>query len=139
MMELIVVILICGIVAISYWMRVADKESFETDGFAGVVYHNLQYTRILSMSLNERYRIVFGPSSYQILNGSNVPVANPETGSTNTNYPTGVSVTNTTVIFDSLGKPYNTGGALSSPLTLTISSGSSTSTVTITPETGFLQ
>ena len=141
LVELVAVILIAGILGTILVVKLVDRQPFQAEGYAGVVYHNLQYTRILAVSLNDRYRIVFSASSYQILDSAGTPIVNPETGSVTTSYPTGVTVTpNTTVIFDSLGKPYNASSvALSSLLTLTVTAGTSTDTVTVTPETGFIE
>ena len=141
LVELVAVILIASIMTTVFLVKLVDREPFQSEGYAGVVYHNLQYTRVLSVSLSERYRIVFSPSSYQIQNSAGAPISNPETGALTTSYPTGVTVTpTTTVIFDSLGKPHDgSSDALSSLLTLTVTSGTSTDTVTVTPETGLIE
>lgn len=141
LLELLILLVIIGFVMALVNFSIPSKTSFQSDTFLGVFAQDLRLTQVLSMSQNQRYRIVIGASSYQILNQNGVAISHPETGAASIVYPTGLTLTPaTTVIFDSLGQPYDgSSAALTSTLTFTISSGGNSKTVSITPQTGFIQ
>lgn len=141
LIELIVLISIMSILLAIGLVKMPSVDLFKTHTFSNVLLSDLRLTQALSMSQNERYRLVIGASSYQIQDQNGVAISHPETSTSSIGYPTGVSITPTmTLMFDSLGKPYDsTGTALSTALTLTVSSTGSSHVVTVSPQTGFVQ
>ena len=140
LMEMVIVMVIIGIIAVVATSQMPNQQIFQADGFREVLVQDLRLTQALSMSQNQRYRIVVGASSYQIQNQSGSPVTNPETGGDSTVYPTGLTVTpTTTVAFDGMGRPYDGGGAaLGGLLTFTVTAGSYTHSASVTAQAGFL-
>ncbi len=139
--ELTIVIIIVSVMTIMAATRMPSVTLFQNAGFANTLIYDLNLTKVLSMSQNQRYRLVLGTSSYQIQNQAGVAITHPESTSTVVNYPTGVTVTPaTTIIFDSLGQPYNAAdSALTSTLSLMVSSTGTSQVINITPQTGFVQ
>lgn len=140
-----IVVIVVSIIAVYAVFGLPSKAAINADTFPGIFLHDLRLTEALSMSQNQRYRLVVGASSYQIQNQSGVAIVHPQTGTTSVTYPANLTISpnsgnSATVIFDSLGKPYDgSGAALSSSLTFTVSSGGINKTVSVTPQTGFLQ
>ncbi len=142
LIELIMLITILLILSVTAWVRMPSVNFFQSYRFSNVLLYDLNLTKVLSMSLNQRYRLVIGSSSYQIQDQNGVAIIHPETNSSFVNYPTGVTITpTTTIIFDSLGQPYNAAGttALTTTLTLTVSASGVSQTINVTPQTGFIQ
>jgi type II secretory pathway pseudopilin PulG len=140
-LQSLLVIVVLALIAMTASLLLPSSQPFQSEGFAGILMHDIQLTRVISMSQNQRYRIVVGASSYQIQNQSSTPINNPETGATSTLFPSGVTVTPaTTIIFDGLGRPYDGASiALSSTVTFTVTSGSSSTQVNVIPQTGFVE
>jgi prepilin-type N-terminal cleavage/methylation domain-containing protein len=145
LMEMMITIVIMLILTIIIRPRMPSVDFYKAYSFSQAILYDINLTKVFSMSQNQRYRLVIGSSSYQIQDQNGTPISPPETLNTVMQYPTGVTVTpaNTTIIFDSLGQPYdgNTIGnpALTTPLTLTVSSSGINKTISITPQTGFIQ
>ena len=140
LIELIVVIVVLSIVAASVSLFMPARTVYQSDGFADVFLQDLRFTQLLSMSQNQRYKLIVNAGSYQIQNQSSVVFNNPETGAATNVYPAGVTITPTgTYNFDSIGVPYNNGVALAAVLNFSVTAGTTTTTVSITPGTGFIQ
>ncbi|KTC64609.1 Tfp pilus assembly protein FimT (plasmid) [Legionella adelaidensis] len=147
LLELIVLMGIIAIVACVALLRVPQKEAFLADGFSDVLAQEIRFAQIMAIGLNQSYSIDVGNSALTIKNQAGTAVSNPETGSTLFSYPSGVSVSVAspysiplTIIFDPLGKPYNSSGlALTTAPIFTVTSGANTNTVTVYPETGFIE
>ncbi|AHE68389.1 pilus assembly FimT family protein [Legionella oakridgensis] len=143
LIELVIIIAVLGImsIAVSMCQPSGVQQAFQAEGFARVFLQDLQLTKVLAMSQNQRYRLVVGTNSYQIQNQNGTPVTHPGTGGSSVPYPAGVSIAPlTTVMFDSLGQPYNNAGVpLGSTLSFTITSGSEASSVSVVPQTGLIQ
>lgn len=145
LIELVMVTILLAIVATYAAMRFPSQASMQASGFASTFLQDLQLTAALSISGNQRYRMVISSSSYQIQDASLTPIILPGTqpgvGSTTNTAPAGVTITGLSgIIFDSLGTPYDLNNvALSAPATFTISSGTSSRTITVTPQTGYVK
>lgn len=140
LIEVTIILLIAGILATIAIFSMPKKETVSAESFADVLAQDLRYTQILAMSLNQRHRIEVGNNSLIIKDQDNNGVIHPESNSTTYSYPYDVTVSPVTIVFDALGKPYSaTGATLTSIQTLTITSGSSTSTVKVYPETGLIE
>ena len=140
-LEVVTVILIVSILSVMSMVSLPSMGIFQTVGFKSQLFEDLQWTQVLSMSQNQRYKMVIGSNSYQIQDQNNTPVTHPALNTTTITYPTGVTVSpSTTVIFDAVGVPYSaTNVPLDTPLILTVSSTDNEQTVTITPQTGLTQ
>jgi MSHA pilin protein MshC len=116
------------------------QNAYSADGFANVLLQDLNYTKVLSMSGNQRYKLVISGSSYQIQNEVGTPQLNYETGGTTVPFTDGVTVTPTgTIDFDSLGRPYQSGSPIGSAVVFTVSASGESTTVSVTPQTGLVQ
>ncbi|MDP3704839.1 MAG: hypothetical protein Q8R24_02880 [Legionellaceae bacterium] len=142
LIELVMLITVLLILSVTAWVRMPSVNFFQSYSFSNILLYDLNLTKTLSMSLNQRYRLIIGSSSYQIQDQNGVALLNPETNSSVVSYPTGVTITpTTTIVFDSLGQPYNAVGttALTTTLTLTVSASGTTQTISVSPQTGFIQ
>jgi len=141
LIELLILVSIMSILLAVGLVNMPSVDLFKTHTFSSVLLSDLRLTQALSMSQNERYRLVIGATSYQIQDQNGVAFTHPETNASAIIYPTGVSISpTTTLVFDSLGKPYDgTGSALSTVLNLTVSSTDASQVVSVSPQTGFIQ
>lgn len=140
--ELIILVTIMLILSVTAWVRMPSVSFFQSYSFSNILLYDLNLTKVLSMSLNQRYRLVIGSNSYQIQDQNGVAIIHPGTNSSLVSYPTGVTITpTTTIIFDSLGQPYNAAGtaALTTALTFTISTSGVNQMINVSPQTGFIQ
>lgn len=142
LIEMVILLIIMGILGSIVGVRMSSLNSFRSEAFGGVLKSDLKLTKVLSMARNARYRLVIGSSSYQIQDQNGNVFLNPQTNTTTVPFPATVTVSPaTTVVFDSQGQPYDSTGttALSTALTITVTSASLSQTVTISPQTGFIQ
>lgn len=170
LLQIIIAMVIIGILSATLLIRLPSYDTFNVQGFASQFLEDLRLTSVLSLSENQRYRLVVGPTAaiagivgavpaltYQIQDETGTPFANPETGSTSpTAFAAGVSsvaitssalspaLTTTAVIFDGLGQPYYIASGVITPfssgtLTFTLTAGTATATVSVTPQTGYMQ
>lgn len=141
LLELTLIIVMTSILGVIAAISMPPVAFYRTQSFAGVFLNDLNLTKSLSISENQRYRIVIGTSSYQIQDQNGVVIDHPETGLSATTYANGVTVTPTqTLIFDALGQPYDgSGTALSTTLTFTVADQGINYTVSVSPQTGFVQ
>jgi prepilin-type N-terminal cleavage/methylation domain-containing protein len=141
LIELIVIISIISILGVALMIRTPSTTPFELSGTHDTFIQDIRLAQILSMSLNARYRIVTQSNSYQILDANLTPYFNAAANASTVNFPEGITLTPaTTIIFDALGSPYNaTNTPLTNSLTFTLTGGTDTRTITLTPETGFVQ
>jgi Tfp pilus assembly protein FimT len=141
--ELVVILLVIGIVAVFVAPNLSST-GITLPAAATRLAETIRFTQNLSMSRGQRYRINFTGSSYQITDMSGVAIIQPMTNSTAATTITPITLsgfnpplTNGYVAFDSRGVPYvSATAALASTATITMTSGSDTATVVISPETG---
>ena len=140
LMSLVVVMLIMGVLSVVVMAKMPPSSTFEARGFTEVLIQDLRQTQVLAMSRNQRYSLILGASAYEIKDQNNTAVINTQTGSASTPYARDFTITPMiTIVFDSLGRPYD---ASNSPLptkTLTVSNGSTSQSVSIIAETGFIE
>lgn len=147
LVELLFVILIVGIISIMVapgW-QVAPGLGLEFE--ARRVLDDIRFTQAMSITSGQRYRWVqLSSSSYAVYNEAGTPLVLPA-GSTAAVLTSSVTFSglsnlpNNLIAFDSLGTPYITSGypgtVLSSTASITLSNGSTSRTIQITPQTGF--
>jgi Tfp pilus assembly protein FimT len=143
MFELIVVLVLLGIVA-TFVAPNLSTTGITLPAAGTKLAEAIRYTQSLAMSRGQRYQINFTASSYQITDAAGTPITQPMTNST---AATSVSpivlsgynppLTNSYVAFDSRGVPYiSATTALAAVASITLTSGTDTSAVLISPETG---
>jgi type II secretory pathway pseudopilin PulG len=110
--ELILIITIIGILAVSVNVRSTDQ-SINLVAQRAQVVQDIRYTQSLAMSHGQNYRIIFGSNSYQITDNIGNIIPNPTSGLQNqplsqgfvfANWPA-TSLTNRTLVFNSTGNP----------------------------------
>jgi prepilin-type N-terminal cleavage/methylation domain-containing protein len=145
LIELVIVLVILGILstgAYVQWNAAKTNLGAEADKLAQAI----RYTQSLSMTKNQRYRLVETSSTtYQITNSSGTPIIQPSGNTTVTLY-SGISfgtfsnLPNNLIVFDSKGIPYTDtgtpGAALSATATMTLTASGTTKSITIAPQTG---
>ena len=142
LIELVVLLVILSILSTIVGVRLSSLHSFNSYSFATILQSDLNLTRALSIAKNQRYRLVIGGTSYQIQDQNGAIFLNPETNTNTVTYPSGTTVSpSTTIVFDSLGQPYNAAGTtpLSDPLNITITSTQLSQVMSVTPQTGLIQ
>lgn len=134
LIELIIMITLLGILSVGVMIMMPSQQRLEADGFASVFLQDLRLTQVLSMSENNSYQLVVGANSYQIFLADGVtPFNHPQTSTSPIVYPSGVTVTPAnTVIFDAMGSP-------ASPASFSVAGGGSSTTITVTAQTGLIQ
>jgi prepilin-type N-terminal cleavage/methylation domain-containing protein len=144
--EMVIVIVLTAILATAILVR-WSYFSTSLDTQTALLINNIRYTQNLSMSKNERYRLVIDTvnNSYSIKNNVGTTVELPN-GSYITSFPYGISfgsltnITNNTIIFDAKGVPYTGSGAgtiIAATATIVLQNNSGdTRTIQISPATG---
>ena len=130
LVELIMVVVLISILAVSVVPKLMDTSAISLQGGAAMVVADIRYTQELAMSTHENKKIRFTESSdtYTLRNIDDSVFRTVELPSRVTvKLPTGT----TTYTFNSLGEPLEGGGT-----TLTIEAGSSTKTITVDRYTG---
>jgi prepilin-type N-terminal cleavage/methylation domain-containing protein len=145
LLEVVMVLAIVGILAVFALPRLsATTNPITLSAVSAKVAASVRYAQNLSMSQGQRYRVVFTANTVQITDSGGAPIVQPLTAST-----AAVSVapatlsgynpplTSNYVAFDTKGVPYiNATTALTGTATITVTSGSDSTTVAIAPETG---
>jgi prepilin-type N-terminal cleavage/methylation domain-containing protein len=126
--ELLMVIVLLGILAVSVVPKFVDTSGFSLEGAASMVVADLRYTQELAMSSHDAKKVEFtqNSSTYTLKNSDESVVKTVE-------LPSGVSVSSSdiTFSFNSLGEPTTGGGS-----SVTLSAGSQTKTVAVESYTG---
>ena len=139
-LELVAVLLVIGVLAAMALPRVVTQ-SINLSAIAAKLASDIRYTQSLSMSQGQRYRINFlSTTTYQITDiiGVGTPIAHPITGTAVISVAP-ATLSGTDITFDSQGVPYNAAVALAANVVITLTAGSDTRTLTISPATGRVQ
>jgi prepilin-type N-terminal cleavage/methylation domain-containing protein len=151
LVELVLVLVLASILAISLWPRAPSTESMTLNGRAEQLASDIRYVQSLSMTTGARHCLTLMPLSGPPYNGYQLTTA-ASTCATTVQHPAGLNqpvpicasgncitvsgMTNDYVLFDGLGAPYSDAAtALAANAVITISDGGS-KTVTISPATG---
>jgi len=145
LIELVIVIIVLGILSkgvYMQWTAGTINLGAQADQLAG----DIRYTQSLSMSKNQRYRLVkISSTSYQITNSAGTAIIYPNGQNTITlkngiTFGSFTNLPNSLIAFDSNGIPYSDttspGTALSSTASMTLTASSETKTISIAPTTG---
>lgn len=147
MVELIIALVIISIIAAAIYFK-WSKSSFDLRSQAELLANDLRYTQNLSMTKNQRFRLVrISATQYQFQDGNSTPFNIPgRTSGGIVTLQNGVTlgaptITLNAIIFDTKGVPYgNTSGGtifkLTSTVSFPLSLASESVSVTVAPETG---
>jgi MSHA pilin protein MshC len=118
--ELVMVVVLIGILAVSVVPKFVDTSAFSLVGGAAMAAADIRYTQELAMGTHSSKTIVFTTNNtYYTVNSQTV------------NLPSRVSISSgATFTFNSLGEPTTGGG------TVTLSAGAETKTITVESYTG---
>ncbi len=145
--ELVVVILLVGILAVFAAPRWIGTQVLTLPATTAQLAANIRYTQSLAMSQGQRYRINLTATTYQITDMVGGSVLQPVVGGTAPVTIAGVTLTgfnppltNNYVAFDTKGVPYISATAvLAGAATITLTAGAETGSIVIAPETGRVQ
>jgi len=135
----LVIIAILSTTAISRW----SAGSFNLPAQGEQLAADIRYTQTLSMTRGQRYRINFSVDRYWLSNrDGSITVIHPASNLAETLLPSNItlSTSNNILIFDGNGTPYSDSALPGTPLatnaTITLTTGSESRTIQISPETG---
>ncbi len=141
--ELVLVLILLGIISV-FVAPTLLSGSVTLPAVATQLAEAVRLTQSLSMSKGQRYRINFTANSYQITDMAGAAIVQPMTNSTAAAVVSPVVMSgynppliNGYVAFDSRGVPYVSATAtLAANATITLTSGTNTTTLTIVSQTG---
>jgi prepilin-type N-terminal cleavage/methylation domain-containing protein len=139
LVEMIVVLVIMGILAatvVAEWPGMSLNVRGQTDA----VVQDIQYTQSLAMARatsGQRCQITFAASSYTIKDNAGNTAKSVSLGS-GLSF-TGNNFTGGYLAFDNLGQPYNGTSLMTSTVTIGITGGGSTNTISVQNSTGAVQ
>jgi prepilin-type N-terminal cleavage/methylation domain-containing protein len=125
LIELITVLILISVIAAYATMRTPSSATYNLTSVAEQLRRDIRLTQTLATSLNTTYTITLLADSYSIS-------PTPPTGAVAVTMPSGVTLTPTTLSFNSMGAP---SGAASITVTAT---GAPSITITVAAETGFI-
>ena len=142
LVEIVVIIVVMSLMVLAV-VRYPDKK-IALDTQVQMLIGDLRYAQFLAMTKNSEMRITFSTTQYSLSDATNTPVLWPSTNSANIVIDSSFLLTtdnavlpNHYIIFDSQGVPYvSSTQALSNNAVISLVYGSTTQTVTVTPETG---
>jgi prepilin-type N-terminal cleavage/methylation domain-containing protein len=153
-LELVVVLLLMSILAATLIGRSVTSSDLDLNSATDKIRNQLRYAQAQAMKRANTTDPYWGIKSlggqYWLFQGDNPDLAAKEVRVPGGDYPgagnrineadLGVTVSDFTVFFDRIGKPYspNATAALANTLTITVAAGESR-TITITPETGLIR
>ena len=129
LVELIIVILIIGILAVAFGSRFVGKSAYADRRAVDEVVEALRYAQHLAMSRGGGIRVVTTSTTYTVEQTDSTAIRNPNgSGDYSVTLPSGVNISATSITYNSLGQPTPTTDS-------TINVGSFT--ITIEGETGY--
>ena len=146
-LELVLVILVVGVLAVFAAPRLFTVESITLPAATARLAASIRYTQGLAMSRGQRYRINFAANTYQITDMGGAPIVQPLTASTAavSLAPATLSgfnppLTGGYLAFDTKGTPYvDPATELAGTVTIVLTAGSEVGSVAIAPETGHVR
>lgn len=145
--ELMIVLVIMGILAVFLTFQ-NPQGTLKTANQSKTLASNLRYAQTLSMTKGSRYYLQrTSATTYQVKSAAGTPVTLPSGGTTaalsgGSTFGAFTNLPNNLVAFDGKGTPYTDTGSpgttLATTASIAITNGSSTSTVYISPQTGWI-
>lgn len=145
--ELVLVLVVVGVLAVYAMPRLSDSGEVTLSATSARLAANLRYAQSLAMSRGQRYRVALTANSFQITDAGGGGIVQPLTAST---APISVApavlsgysppLTAGYVEFDTLGRPYvDPATPLAATATITLTSGTTSASVLVAPETGHVR
>ena len=139
LIEVIIVIVLIGIIAVTVGIRSTGTTSLNLAGSAQTLGQDIQLTQILAMSYNQPYQIQFSQHSYQIVSGKNTPYVHPSGQVISLSNEITIKTSNNPLIFDAMGQLISANGnPLSKDASITLNSTQDKKTLRIINQTGFV-
>ena len=148
LIETVVVLVLLGILAVNVVIRWPADNELKLPAQADLLATHLRHIQSLALYWGQPLRLAIGSGSYSVAcvtasatsPCNNSPVIDPATGeSFSTTLENGISLAGTaTTDFDSLGRPVSGGSLITGARSFTLSAGTPTWTVTLSPLTGFV-
>ena len=147
MVEVTVVVVLIGIVAAAVFARSITTDRINIVGEVDKIRNHIRYAQSMAMKRNEVWVISCDGTRYWLSDITLNPVALPGATSDRISLADlGISMNSFVVYFDPVGIPYhsyvdedsNTPVTSGNPRTITISAGSESQTLTVTPQTGWV-
>jgi prepilin-type N-terminal cleavage/methylation domain-containing protein len=147
LVEITVVVVLIGIIAAVVFTRSISTNQINIVGEVDKIRSHIRYAQSMAMKRNEVWAISCNANQYWLADSTSTAVKLP--GATTTTISLadlGIGMSAFTVYFDQMGKPYhsftdevnNTPVSTGNPKSITISAGSESRTLSITPETGLI-
>jgi type II secretory pathway pseudopilin PulG len=139
-MELVVVLVLLGIVAATVGVRLGGSGS-NLGATADRLASDLRTVQSLAQTRAQRHCVSFAAGNYTVTNNNCATVINLPTSANPVAMPSGITLASTDalLVFNGLGRPF-TDAAATTPLAaeavVTLSAGTESTTVRVTPETG---
>jgi len=139
LIEVIAVLAIMGIVAAVVVSRMTGTHEYSLAAEADTLKGHLRYAQYRAMSDDALWKVSITSSAYTLQRDMKAICNLPNENSGTHTLPTGVSLSGSSVNFDDWGSPVDASGTPNATnLTLTLSSGGESRTITITRNTGFI-
>ena len=142
LIEVIAVLVIIGVVAAVVVSRMMSPSSFGVVSEADILKGHLRYAQYRAMSHTETWGMIFSANGYSLLYNKAATTSKlPNEDSSTHILTSGIKITTgagTAVHFNEWGNPVTNTGTLLTDTTISLTDGSTTQTVTITQNTGFI-
>jgi len=147
LVEITVVVVLIGIIAAVVFARSISTDQMNIVGQVDKIRNHIRYAQSMAMKRNEPWVISCDASQYWLSDITLNAVKIPGTTSDQISLANlGISMTAFAVYFDPLGRPYhsytdkenNNPVTPGNPRVITISAGSESHTLTVTPQTGLI-
>ena len=147
LVEITVVVVLIGIIAAVVFARSISTDQMNIVGQVDKIRNHIRYAQSMAMKRNEPWAISCDASQYWLSDITLNAVKLPGTTSDQISLANlGISMTAFAVYFDPLGRPYhsytdkenNNPVTPGNPRVITISAGSESHTLTVTPQTGLI-
>jgi prepilin-type N-terminal cleavage/methylation domain-containing protein len=147
LVEITVVVVLIGIIAAVVFARSISTDQMNIVGQVDKIRNHIRYAQSMAMNRNEPWVISCDASQYWLSDITLNAVKIPGTTSDQISLANlGISMTAFAVYFDPLGRPYhsytdkenNNPVTPGNPRVITISAGSESHTLTVTPQTGLI-
>lgn len=142
MIELISILVIVGMLAAVAVSRISSTAAYSLTSEADILRMHLRYAQLRALSDSVTWGVTFSSNSYTLQkNGVQASSNLPNEGSATHTLPGGITLSGSTITFDTWGTPviaWDNTNPVTGSITIIISSGSSSQSITITKNTGFI-
>ena len=137
LIELVVVLVLLGILA-AYVAPKFDSGESTTLSQAELLAQNIRHAQAIAVAQHKTLTVDVAGGSYSVKEGAAI-INDPRSGSAfSVSLEEGVTSSTGSVDFDYMGRPLSGGSFISSATSFTLASGAASSTVSVTPVTGFV-